>query len=43
VATVCPECGFTYRLNEAEEAGSAIIDDALGLAGVLRDDTADVR
>ena len=39
----CVECGFEYRLEEAERAGSEIIETALQLAGTVAEADAHVR
>jgi hypothetical protein len=40
---VCGECGFEYRLDDAAAAGTEIVDGVGVLAGLLGDDTADLR
>ena len=37
----CGECGFEYRLGEAERAGSDIVENALQLAAMVADARAD--
>src|SRR6267378_6727958 len=39
----CDECGFTYDLDQASAAGTAIVTDASELAALLSDGAADVR
>lgn len=43
MAGACSECGFVYRLDDAEGAGPAIVDGCRELADMLTHDTADVR
>jgi hypothetical protein len=38
----CLECGFEYRLDEAQSAGTAIMNGAVELASLVSDDRAEV-